>query len=91
VTPKCIREWWESNRALNSALSREELKDLAALLAVLNAYRPLLAGHFPVGRRKLWKSCNSESLDLRPSVLPGSKYTLGCGSHRWVSGLSDAT
>jgi hypothetical protein len=35
-----------------------------------------------VGRRELFKSCDSE--DLGSSVLPKSKHMLGCSSQRWV-------
>jgi hypothetical protein len=54
----------EANRALSSAPDEREMGDLGALFAGLSAYRPHPEVHLPKGRKSLWKSCDSESLDM---------------------------
>jgi hypothetical protein len=58
---------------------------LVPLPVGLKAYRPLgiSAVQIPRGRRRLWKSCDSEDLNLGSLLPPGSKYT--SSSRRWVS------
>jgi hypothetical protein len=57
----------------------------------LNAYSPCITIHLSVERRRLWKSCVSEVLDLETSVLLRSKYMLIQSSWRWALVLSDRT
>jgi hypothetical protein len=59
-----------------SALVRGELWDLGSLPVTLNAYSSHPPIHL-VARKSLWKSHESEGLNLGPSDLPAIKLMLG--------------
>jgi hypothetical protein len=58
-----------ANKALSSTLAGGELRDLVTLLTGLTTYKHHPAVHLPVGRRSLWKSCDSKAGlgDLSPA------------------------
>jgi hypothetical protein len=59
------------DRALSSALTRGRLRDLVTLPAWLNAYRPHSGVYLLLWKRRQWKFCDSEGLDLGPQ-FPGA-------------------
>jgi hypothetical protein len=70
----------DSRMCTDSSLACRELWDLVSLTGSSSVYILSPGIHIPMTRKKLWKSCNSERLDSGHSVLPGSKYILGCSS-----------
>jgi hypothetical protein len=78
----------EADRALNSAFTGREPRDIGTLPAGFSVHRSHLTFYLPEGWRELWKSHDSEVLDSGPSDTLGRKHTLACMLEGGVSVFS---
>jgi hypothetical protein len=86
VTTKWIRVGEQTEPEFCSGCGRTE--EPIALSNGLSAYRTDTIFYLSVGKKMLWKFCDSEFLDSGPSTLTISKHTLECSSQEQVSMLS---